>query len=242
MEKNDFIERLGRDASNISVPVSVEAAEKMYLFSSLMKEWNEKINLTSITADEEIISKHLIDSLSLAKTKKLDNGLSMIDVGTGAGFPAIPVKIIYPGMRVTLLDSLNKRLLYLKDVVEKLDLELVEMVHARAEDGGRNKLLRENFDLVTARAVASLDVLAELCLPFARVNGYFLCMKGPAYLEELKQAERAIEVLGGRVEEVIQTEIPGTDLRHNIVVIKKIKKTPDGYPRKAGKPSSSPIR
>ena len=242
MDVNDFKKKLMEDSKSIDVPLGNKEVEKIFTFIELMKEWNEKINLTSITQDEEIISKHLIDSLTLFNTKKLSGKKTLIDIGTGAGFPAILLKICNDELEVTLLDSVNKRLKYLNEVIDALILKNITTVHSRAEDAGRDKDYREKYDVATARAVATLDVLAELCLPFVKVGGYFLCMKGPAYKEELVTGKRAIEVLGGKLIEVIEVEIPGTDYTHNILVIEKTRHTPPAYPRKAGIPSSSPIK
>ena len=241
MESNEFEKRIIEDSKKIGVILSEQQGKDIRVFTELMKEWNEKINLTKITEDEEIIPKHIIDSLTLFNTGKLDGELTLIDVGTGAGFPSIPAKIANPKLKVTLLDSLKKRLKYLDEVIATLGLENIETLHIRAEDGGRDKEYRDSFDIATARAVANLASLAELCLPFVKVGGFFLCMKGPAYIEELKVGEKAIELLGGKVIETIQCEIPGTDLTHNIIVIEKVKRSPKGYPRKAGMPNSNPI-
>ena len=242
MDINDFKNKLVEDSKAIDVQLGDTEVEKICTFIRLMKEWNEKINLTSITEDEEIISKHLIDSLTLFNTQKLFGKKTLIDIGTGAGFPAIPLKICNDELEVTLLDSVNKRLKYLNEVIDTLDLKNIFTVHSRAEDGGKNKDYREMYDIATARAVATLAVLAELCLPFVKVGGYFICMKGPAYREELIIGKRAIEVLGGKLIEVLEVEIPGTDYSHNILVIEKIRHTPPAYPRNAGIPSSSPIK
>ena len=242
MDINNFKKKLVEDSKAIDVQLGIKEVENICTFIDLMKEWNEKINLTSITEDEEIISKHLIDSLTLFNTKKIFGKKTLIDVGTGAGFPAIPLKICNDELEITLLDSVNKRLKYLNEVIEALDLKDIFTVHSRAEDGGKNKDYREKYDIATARAIATLDVLAELCLPFVKVGGYFLCMKGPAYKEELVIGKRAIEVLGGKLIEVLEIELPGTDYTHNILVIEKIRNTPPFYPRRPGIPSSSPIK
>lgn len=241
MEANEFEKRIIEDSKKIGVMLNEQQGKDIRTFTELMKEWNEKINLTKIVEDEEIIPKHIIDSLTLFNTGKLEGEKTLIDVGTGAGFPSIPVKIANPLLKVTLLDSLNKRLKYLDEVIHVLGLENIETLHVRAEDGGRDKIYRDTFDIATARAVANLASLAELCLPFVKIGGFFLCMKGPAYIEELKTGEKAIELLGGKVIETIQCEIPGTDLTHNIIVIEKVKRSPKGYPRKAGMPNSNPI-
>ncbi len=217
-------------------------AEQFEVYFNLLVEWNEKINLTAITEENEVITKHFIDSLMCFESGVLNDGTKVIDVGTGAGFPGIPLKIAAPKIEVTLLDSLAKRLNFLNEVTDKLNLDSITTVHARAEDGGRDDNLREQFDVATSRAVANLSTLSELCLPFVKVGGYFVSMKGPGVEEELAAAENAIKILGGRVEKVVPYEIPTTDLKHNLVIIRKIAKTPSKYPRMAPKPSKTPIK
>lgn len=242
MEDKVFQAKLIESAKEIDIEISEFQAAELRKFTELMKEWNEKVNLTAIIDDEEILSKHLIDSLSLLKCDRLPTGARVIDIGTGAGFPAIPLKILRGDLEITLLDSLNKRLKYLDEVINLFSLKNTHTFHARAEDGGKAAAHRESYDVATARAVANLSTLLELCLPFVRVGGYFLCMKGPSYLEELEEAKNAFSILGGELESVVQTVIPGTELKHHILIIKKIAGTPAAYPRKAGTPSNKPLK
>lgn len=216
--------------------------ERFVAFKDIMLEWNENINLTAITEEKEVYIKHFLDSATCVASGYIKEGMKVIDVGTGAGFPGVPVKILMGGVDITLLDSLNKRINYLKDAVTKLNLKGVELVHGRAEEAGADKLYREKYDIVLSRAVASMDVLCEYCLPFARVGGYFLCQKGPDIKEELQEAERALEVLGGEIAEIKQYSLPFSDITHNIIVIKKVVQTPTKYPRKPGKPSANPLK
>lgn len=211
-------------------------------YKNLLQEWNEKINLTAITEDEDIIKKHFIDCIKIFKFKELHNLKNIIDVGTGAGFPGLPIKIVKPEIKVTLLDSLNKRVNYLNEVIRELDLKDVETIHSRAEDGARQKHLREGFDAVVSRAVANMQVLSEFCLPYVKVGGYLIALKGPAIEEEMSGAKGAITTLGGKIEEIIPVEIEDTDLKHNLVVISKIKETPATYPRKAGTITKKPLK
>lgn len=211
--------------------------EQLIEYAKLLVEWNEKMNLTAITDEEGIATKHFLDSMTAIVTGKVKGKVA--DIGCGAGFPGLVLKIMKPEIELTLLDSLKKRLTFLEAVCNELGLDGVETVHSRAEDGGR--LMREQFDTVVSRAVANMTVLAELCLPFVKVGGYFLALKGPLADEELSAAKRAIEVLGGKVESIFSAEIPFTDLEHKIIIVKKVRHTPMQYPRKAGIAAKSPI-
>ena len=223
----------------MGIGISDGQLEQLEKYGHLLQEWNEKINLTAITDDEEIAVKHFLDSLTALLTDKV-NG-SVIDVGTGAGFPGLVLKTIKPEIQLTLLDSLNKRINFLKATAEELSLDGVEFVHGRAEDFGMNIKYREKFDTAAARAVANLRVLAEWCLPFVKIGGYFLALKGPLADDELKDAKKAIHILGGEVEDVFEAKIPYSDLSHKIIIIKKVRRTPSKYPRKPGIAIKSPI-
>lgn len=221
--------------------ISPENADKFYKYYELLVEWNEKINLTAITQEDDVAVKHFLDSLNAAKGIAED-GMSVIDVGTGAGFPGLPVKIANPGISLTLVDSLNKRIGFLNEVISSLGLKDVETVHSRAEDLGINKDYREKYDVCVSRAVANLTTLCELCLPFVKVGGLFVSLKGPKAEEEAEEAKRAIELLGGSLTDIKSYDLSDTDLNHNIVIIKKISHTPTKYPRKAPKPSKEPLK
>lgn len=205
-------------------------------------EWNEKMNLTAITEEPEVYLKHFFDSISAAFYVDLTGEKSICDVGAGAGFPSIPLKICYPELEVTIVDSLNKRIGFLEHLAEKLKLDHVEFVHARAEDFGQNKKYREKFDIVTARAVARLSVLSELCVPLVKKGGLFVAMKGSAAEDELADAKKALSVLGAEFKENHSFLLPIEESDRNIFVFTKVKKTPGRYPRKPGMPNKSPIR
>ena len=227
--------------------------EKFNKYYEMLVDWNEKINLTAITEPEGVAYKHFLDSVkafecdSLLKLVgagnigELFSNKSVIDVGTGAGFPGIPLKICVPDAKVTLLDSLNKRINFLNEVSSKLQLTDTQAVHARAEELGKNKKHREKYDFCVSRAVANLCTLTELCLPFVKVGGYFISLKGPKGEQEVCEAKRAIKLLGGELAGLYTYNIPQTDLSHNIVVIKKISATSGQFPRKAPKPSKEPL-
>ena len=208
-------------------------------YMKLLLEWNEKINLTAITEEDDIIQKHFVDSLTISKY--IEDGKSLVDVGTGAGFPGLPIKIARKEVKVTLVDSLNKRIKFLEDVIEKIKLQQIETLHFRAEEFGQNKKYRGSFDIATSRAVANLSTLVEYLLPLVKVGGTCICMKGSEIKEELENAKKAIEILGGKVEQVIEFVLPESDIKRNIVIIKKIKSTPGKYPRKAGTPAKEPL-
>ncbi len=224
-------------ASILSVDIDDAKIQSLENYAKLLVEWNEKMNLTAITDKDGIVTKHFLDSMTALCTNKVSGKVA--DIGTGAGFPGLVLKIMKPELELTLLDSLKKRLTFLDNVCQELAIENVRTVHARAEDGAR--LMREEFDTVVSRAVANMTVLSELCLPFVKVGGYFLALKGPLADEELSSAKRAIEVLGGKVESIFSADIPFTDLNHKIIIVKKVRHTPMSYPRKAGTATKSPI-
>ena len=224
----------------------LEANEKVLSdfqeYKELLVEWNQKMNLTGIEDEKEVFIKHFLDSVSAVTKGYIQDGMSLIDVGTGAGFPGMPLRICLPKLKVTLLDSLNKRINFLQEVASKLSIEDIEFIHGRAEDFGKNEDYREKFDIATARAVAGLPVLMEFCVPFIKVGGYFVCLKGPNANLELEESKKAMEVLGVEYIEKIDVKLPEIDLNHNILVFKKVKNTPSKYPRKAGKVSKNPIK
>jgi len=216
-----------------------KAIERLNLYGNLLLEWNEKINLTAITEPEEVVVKHFYDCLLFLKNVDLPTGASVIDVGTGAGFPGIVLKIARPDIKLTLLDSLNKRINLLNEVLKALNLE-AETMHARAEEGGQNKLLREKFDFATARAVARLNVLSEYCMPFVKVGGHFVALKGPAAKQEAEEAQKAISLLGGEKPKIICENLT-EDEQRCFCIIKKISQTPTKYPRNSAKISKQPL-
>ncbi|MBK1810844.1 16S rRNA (guanine(527)-N(7))-methyltransferase RsmG [Clostridium sp. YIM B02505] len=233
---------LEKACTSVGVEFNEDKYEKFMTYMSLLKEWNEKINLTAITEDDQIVKKHFVDSIKAFNSPLFKSASSLIDVGTGAGFPGIPIAIIRDELSVTLLDSLNKRVNFLNEVIQQLNLSNVKTIHSRAEDGARNKDLREKFDIATSRAVANMCVLSEFCIPYVKIDGHFIALKGPSIEEELDESRNAVATLGGRLVEVIQVNIEDTDLKHNLVVVKKIKETPKTYPRKAGSISKKPIK
>lgn len=238
----DFYDLMSKSSEEIGLQLSKEQYEKFIDYMKLLQEWNEKINLTAITEDEEIIKKHFIDSIKAFKREEFKNAANLIDVGTGAGFPGLPIAIMRDDLKVTLLDSLNKRVNFLNNVVTKLGLSNVKTIHSRAEDGARNSQLREKFDIATSRAVANMSVLSELCLPYVRVGGSFIALKGPSVEQEIKDSLNAIKILGGELIDICEVDIEETELRHNLVAVKKIKECPKTYPRKAGLITKNPLK
>lgn len=226
-------------SKKLNIPLNEKQLSQFLDYADILREWNEKINLTAITDDEGIATKHFLDSLTAFKTGVVKG--KVIDVGTGAGFPGLVLKIANPEIELTLLDSLNKRIVFLNDVCERLSICDVETVHVRAEDGGRDRKYRGQFDTVVSRAVARLSVLSEWCMPFLKQGGYFLALKGPLADAELNDARRAVKILGGKIEDVMEADIPFTDLKHKIIIIKKVGQTPLKYPRKSGIATKTPI-
>ena len=218
--------------------IQIEQFNKYY---EMLIEKNKVMNLTAITEKDEVELKHFIDSVALSKYYDLSKNLKVIDIGTGAGFPGIPLKIAFPNLDVTLFDSLNKRVNFLNEVIDELGLEGCRAIHGRAEEGGRDKNLRESFDLVVSRAVANMAVLSEYCVPFVKEGGYFIPYKTGTVDEELEQGKKAIGILGGKLEKVEKLTLPDSDIGRSFVFIKKIKKTPKAYPRKAGTASKQPL-
>lgn len=240
MEQNK-IDTFLKDLGTFGIILSEEQTGQFQRYYEMLVEWNEKINLTAITAYEDVLKKHFVDSLSLIKAVNLRQNYNLIDVGTGAGFPGLALKIAFPNLSVTLLDSLNKRIRFLDAVIEELHLGHVQTVHGRAEDAARQGKLRESFDLCVSRAVANLSTLSEYCLPFVKKGGLFVAYKSERGDSEIEEAERAISSLGGRIKERVEFILPDSNIYRSIFVIQKVGRTPDKYPRKAGLPSREPL-
>ncbi|MBQ0083692.1 MAG: 16S rRNA (guanine(527)-N(7))-methyltransferase RsmG [Clostridiales bacterium] len=220
-------------------PLDAEKKEKLGIYGELLLEWNQKMNLTAITDPAEIVIKHFFDSMLFLKAVDLPQNASIIDVGTGAGFPGVVLKIMRPDIRLTLLDSLNKRLIFLDEVLKKINLD-AELIHARAEEGGAKKELREKFDFASARAVARQNVLAEYCMPFVKPGGYFVALKGPAAAEEIRESEAAVKLLGGAKSRLLEEKLP-TGEQRCFIITEKISQTPPKYPRISAKISKQPL-
>ena len=240
MDKQVFYKKLGEQAEILSISLNKKQKEQFYRYMILLKQWNEKINLTAIIDEEGIITKHFIDSLTILN--KIPNNAKVIDVGTGAGFPGIPLAIANKNLKITLIDSLQKRVTFLQEIIKELELDNVEAIHGRAEELAKQKEKREKYDIATSRAVAKLNSLVEYLLPFVRINGKVLAMKGSNIEEEYNESKKAIEILGGKVEKICKFSLPKTDIIRNIVIIKKEKETPKKFPRKAGTPTKMPIQ
>lgn len=227
--------------NELSVELSEKQIEQFIKFYGMLVEWNKVMNLTGITEYDEVIEKHFVDSLSIVKAIDIMKVNTVIDIGTGAGFPGIPLKIAFPYLKITLLDSLNKRIKFLNAVINELGLENIHTIHGRAEDFAKQELYREKYDLCVSRAVANLSTLSEYCLPYVSVNGLFVSYKSGDIEEELNNSKKAVQILGGKIENTIKFELPGTDIGRSFVKIKKIKNTAKKYPRKAGLPSKEPL-
>lgn len=234
-------ERLARN----EIPFSEDLPQQLLIYMNLLADWNTRMDLTAVTDEDETLDKHLIDSLTVLKTELLyqDGQLrgSLIDVGTGAGFPGLPLAMACPQLQVTLLDAQQKRLTFLSAVQEATGIKNVRVIHARAEDGGRQKELREQFDFAVARAVAPLNVLCEYLLPYVRVGGSMICWKGPALQEELDSGRKAAHLLGGRMTEAVAAPVADRDWQHLLQPALKLQHTPAVYPRKAGTPKAKPL-
>lgn len=223
-----------------NIDINPEQINQFEIYKKLLLEWNEKINITRITEAQEIYIKHFLDSLTLINTGLIKEGKSLIDIGTGGGFPGLPLKIMYSGLKISLMDSLNKRIIFLQEVIKELNLKNIEAVHGRAEEYGRKEDYREKFDLVTNRALANMSSLAEYSLPFVKKSGYFIAMKGSEYKEEVKEAKNAIDILGGKIVDIKEIKLPG-EILHSLIIVEKIRETPKKYPRAGGKPRTQPL-
>ena len=239
MSYEEFKMLLFQYAKKLEIVLSENYIKKFYEYMLLLLEWNEKINLTSITDEKDIVLKHFVDSITICKY--IPKNAKLLDVGTGAGFPGIPVKIVRDDVEVVLLDSLNKRILFLDDVINKLNMKNIRAIHGRAEEFGRNKDFRQCFDVVTSRAVANMAVLSEYLIPFSKLGGKCVIMKGADFEEELNNSKKAIKVLGGKINSVDEFVLPASDMKRTIVVVDKVGDTPKQYPRKAGTPAKKPI-
>lgn len=234
-------EMLKNRMDRLQIETNENMLEQFDLFYHLLVEWNKVMNLTGITEYEEVVEKHFADSLSLARFLDLNKIHTVIDVGTGAGFPGIPLKIAFPHLKVVLLDSLNKRINFLNEVIAKLDLKEIHTIHGRAEEYARKPEYREQFDLCVSRAVANLSVLSEYCIPYIRVGGIFVPYKSGEIDEEVAASRKAVDILGGQIDHVEKFQLPDTDIHRSFVFINKIKNTQKKYPRKAGTPAKEPL-
>ncbi len=225
----------------LGIQLTEKQKQQFDKFYELLVEWNKVMNLTGITEYEEVNEKHFVDSVALVKAVSLNKKQNLIDVGTGAGFPGIPLKIVFPHLKVTLLDSLNKRIKFLDTVIEELGLEHIETIHGRAEDFAKQADYREQYDICVSRAVANLATLSEYCIPYVKIGGLFIPYKSGEIEEELSHSEKAITILGGKLDQVIKFELPGSEIGRSFVKIEKVKSTAKKYPRKAGLPSKEPL-
>lgn len=230
-----------KDSKELGVSLTDFQIQQFLVYYEMLTEWNQFVNLTAITEYDEVMKKHFIDSISLCKAFDISKSASCIDVGTGAGFPGLALKIAYPELEFTLLDSLNKRIQFLDAVIDKLSLTGIKTVHGRAEDFAKPGKLRESFDLCVSRAVANLSTLSEYCLPFVKKDGYFISYKSEKITEEMEAAQNAISILGGEVKEQVEFILPDSNIYRNLFVIEKRKETPKKYPRKAGLPGKEPL-
>lgn len=227
--------------SVLGITLTDRQKQQFVKFYELLVEWNKVMNLTGITEYEEVNEKHFVDSVSIVKAIDIHKVKTVIDIGTGAGFPGIPLKIAFPHLKIVLLDSLNKRINFLNTVIEELGLTDIETIHGRAEDFAKQSKYREQFDLCVSRAVANLSTLSEYCVPYVKKDGMFVPYKSGEIDEEVEQSKKAVYVLGGKVEDVVKFQLPGTEIGRSFVKIKKVQNTAKKYPRKAGLPAKEPI-
>lgn len=235
------MEQLRKDALLFGVELNDNQLSQFYTYYEMLIEWNEKINLTAITDFDEVLKKHFLDSIAIGRIISQGDSVSILDIGTGAGFPGIPIKIAFPNIDITLIDSLNKRVIFLNEVITALSLTKIEAIHGRAEDFAKKDLLREKFDYCVSRAVANLSSLCEFCLPYVKIGGKFISYKSEKAKEELNASKNAISILGGGNVSCDEFSLPDTDFNRTFVIIEKVKDTPMKYPRKAGTPIKQPL-
>ena len=238
---NYNLEKFKNGLQQLHIELSEKQMEQFLQYYEMLVEKNKVMNLTAITEFDEVVEKHFLDSVSLTKQMDLHQPLKVLDLGTGAGFPGIPLKIVFPELEITLMDSLNKRVLFLQDVISSLQLQNIEAIHGRAEEAARNKKYREGFDLCVSRAVANISTLSEYCLPFVKIGGSFISYKSSTIEDELEDGKKGIAILGGKVKDVYKFTLPDSELQRSFVIIEKEKKTPKAYPRKAGTPSKEQL-
>ena len=240
----EFKDRLNRELNQFSIILENSQINQFYQYYELLDEWNKVMNLTAITDQKEVITKHFVDSLALVKAagEISTKEYKIIDIGTGAGFPGIPLKIAFPQLKITLMDSLNKRIKFLNEVIEQLRLKEITAVHSRAEDLGRDKDYREKYDLSVSRAVANLSTLSEYCMPFVKPGGFFISYKSGKIEEELSSAKHAIFLLGGKVNRIESFTLDGAEAERTLIKIEKVSEISKRYPRKAGVPGKEPLK
>lgn len=231
-----------KDLQEFDIVLTDIQVQQFLRYYEMLTEWNKMMNLTAITEYDEVLKKHFVDSLSLVKAYDLKGDLSLLDVGTGAGFPGLPLKIVFPDLKVTLLDSLSKRVQFLQAVIDELELTEIVALHGRAEDFAKPGLMREQFDICVSRAVANMTVLSEYCLPFVKVGGVFISYKSEKLEEEIGAAKKAIKLLGGEMGKQIKMNLPHSNIFRNLVVIRKVISTPKSFPRKAGLAAKEPLK
>lgn len=236
------MEKLKRAFEQLNIPSDENLTEKFRLYMEKILEWNEHINLTAITDKDEFVDKHFVDSILSYGRAEIENARTVIDIGTGAGFPGIPLAFVYPDKKFVLADSLNKRLKVIDQLCKEIGILNVELVHARAEELGKNKAHREKYDLCVSRAVANFATLSEYCLPLVKKDGFFMAYKGPDAEREIEESGKAVSLLGGKVTEIFKPTLSNLDFSHNLVMVRKIKNTPAKFPRKAGTPAKEPLK
>ncbi len=239
MEKKEFFEIIQKYLEKIDVKLNESQIEKFYIYMNTLLAWNEKMNLTAIINPNEIILKHFIDSIIISKY--VHENANVVDVGTGAGFPGIPLKIVRNDINMILIDSLNKRINFLQEVIKELKLSKIEAIHSRVEEFARKKEYREKFDYATSRAVANLSTLSEYLVPLIKIGGRCICMKGPNVDDEIMEGKNAILILGGELEKIDKLKLPDSDICRTIITVEKVKNTPLKYPRKPGLPAKEPL-